>query len=78
MEEQPTEGGMENQQTRQPARQRSPKRGGSIFGWILVILGILFLLNNFDILYFDRFWPVILIAVGVILLIQRTSGDRDG
>ena len=40
-------------------------------GWILVILGILFLLNNFYILDFGRFWPVLLIAIGVILLMGR-------
>ncbi len=40
-------------------------------GFILVLLGCLFLLDNFDILRMDRlmrFWPVVLIAIGVWLL----------
>ncbi|MGD0932023.1 MAG: DUF5668 domain-containing protein [Candidatus Korobacteraceae bacterium] len=43
--------------------------------YVLIGLGVLFLLNEMDFLHFDwvlrRFWPLILIAVGVRILIQR-------
>ncbi len=49
---------------------------------ILIAIGILFLLNNLDILRIGqlfRYWPVLLIAVGVYMLFQRLSppGDRS-
>ena len=53
----------------QSPERRHSGRGGLIFGWILVILGILFLLNNFYILDFGRFWPVLIIAIGISLII---------
>lgn len=42
---------------------------------ILIALGVLFLLDNLNILAFDevmKFWPVGLIAVGLFLLVDRT------
>jgi membrane protein DedA with SNARE-associated domain len=46
----------------------SQKKGGSlIWGVILIVVGIIFLLQQFDIDLFDqvwRFWPVILIVWG--------------
>ena len=53
--------------------QKSAKKGGMITGWILVILGVLFLLDTFYVLDFGRFWPVILIVIGIILLVQRSK-----
>ena len=65
------------------------ERGGSrvagrfIFGGIVVMLGVLFLLDNFNILDSDdflRYWPVALIAIGAFKLIggpsvpERTAG----
>jgi len=40
---------------------------------ILIVLGALFLLDNIGIWHFnfDRFWPLILIAIGIWLLIRR-------
>ena len=41
---------------------------------ILIVLGILFLLNNFGILSMGRvlrFWPVVLIVIGVLMLRKR-------
>jgi hypothetical protein len=42
---------------------------------VLIGLGVLFLLNEMDFLHFDRiierFWPLILIALGVRVLMQR-------
>ncbi len=44
---------------------------------ILIVVGGLFLLNNFDLLPFyriERFWPLILIAVGILMFRNRLSG----
>lgn len=46
---------------------------------ILIVLGVLFLFGNLDMFYWTRhvwrFWPAILIGLGVWLLWRRTSGD---
>ncbi len=42
--------------------------GGMLFALIIIAAGVMFLLRNLGILYFDsiwQFWPVILIALGV-------------
>jgi hypothetical protein len=55
------------------------KRRGSLFGpAILVVLGIVFLLNNLGVTSFGvwdlvRLWPIFLIAAGLDLLIGRRS-----
>jgi len=44
---------------------------------ILIVLGVLFLFNTLDFFplrFLWKFWPAILIAIGVWLLWQRTSG----
>jgi hypothetical protein len=54
-------------------------------GIILVIVGILLLANNFDLLplhWLRQWWPLILIAVGVMSLVRpdrarRRRGDDD-
>ncbi len=40
---------------------------------VLVTLGILFLLDNLGVMNFDKSFPILLIAIGVILILQRTS-----
>jgi phage shock protein C len=54
-------------------KERSKKSGG-LFGWILVIAGILFLINVFypiSFRYFAfRFWPVGLVLLGFILIFR--------
>ena len=49
---------------------------------VLVGLGVLFLLHTMDILFFsfDRFWPLILIGIGVWLFAKRwgIGGQRAG
>ncbi|MFQ5870160.1 MAG: LiaI-LiaF-like domain-containing protein [Candidatus Zixiibacteriota bacterium] len=56
------------------------RSGHSIFGGIvLLVLGVLFLLGNLDIMYFDfwdfigDWWPVILIVVGLSIIFKRKS-----
>jgi TM2 domain-containing membrane protein YozV len=44
---------------------------------ILIVAGALFLLNNFDLLPFyriEKFWPLILIGVGILMFRNRLSG----
>ncbi len=44
---------------------------------VLIAVGLLFLLNNLDILRFGqivRYWPIALIALGVYMLYERLSG----
>jgi len=45
---------------------------------ILIVLGVLFLLNTLDVFRWSwniwRFWPVILIAIGLVLLRRRFGG----
>ena len=51
-------------------------KNGNWAGIVLILIGIVFLLSNLDIVDIDelvRFWPLILIAVGVRLVIR----DRD-
>jgi hypothetical protein len=53
-------------------RGRSPLTG-SLFGLAAVIVGVLFLLQNLGVLYIGqlwRFWPLILIALGVTRLVE--------
>jgi hypothetical protein len=43
-------------------------RGSLIAGTILLVVGALFLLNNFDFIYLGpaiEFWPLIIVAIGV-------------
>ncbi|GAA4095460.1 PspC domain-containing protein [Mucilaginibacter panaciglaebae] len=55
----------------------APKRksnAGMVVGLALVAFGTFFLLDNFDLLpnwEFDRLWPLVLIALGALLLFSR-------
>jgi multisubunit Na+/H+ antiporter MnhB subunit len=52
-------------------------KGQPIGPIILIGAGVLFLLYNFDIFPFyriERFWPLILIAVGVLMFKNRLAG----
>jgi hypothetical protein len=63
----------------EPRRQR---RGISFLPILIIILGIVFLLNNFAILPWEiwqnlwKFWPILLILLGVEVLLGRTSSFR--
>lgn len=68
----------------QPFVPIAPKRsnGGVIVGAILIIMGSLFLLHEFD--FFDywelhRFWPLVLVVLGLALIVtgqQRKPWDH--
>jgi hypothetical protein len=59
--------------------QEEPRSRVPIGAFILIGLGILFLLDEMGALHFDwiwRFWPLILIAIGVRILLQRQHRMR--
>ena len=47
------------------------------WGLLLIVLGLLFLLNNVDVLdigdFFSRFWPLILVLIGLKLIFGQRS-----
>ena len=59
-----------------PKRRKSP-HGKMVSGIILLGIGVLFLLNNFDILFIDESWPLILIVVGIALLVGAWLRKQD-
>ncbi len=40
------------------------------FGFIIIVLGLLFLFDNLGFLQFHLFWPLVLIALGLFLLFK--------
>lgn len=53
--------------------------GGRIFGGIVMFVGAVFLLHNLGLLHgnvWEYFWPVILIAIGVGLLVRALEGSH--
>ncbi|OGL77532.1 hypothetical protein A3J43_02790 [Candidatus Uhrbacteria bacterium RIFCSPHIGHO2_12_FULL_54_23] len=79
----PEEGGSEREEGTEASRQEGDilakqkdnegeGRRRNVGAVVLIVLGALFLLNNFMPRWdFGRLWPVFLIVVGVMLLIQR-------
>ncbi|MEX0789110.1 MAG: PspC domain-containing protein [Anaerolineales bacterium] len=60
-----------------------PGRAGAAIGIGLIILGAVFFLRTLDLPWLrgldgDIFWPLLLIAAGVALLVRRAKGSRDG
>ncbi len=58
----------------------NPRRSGDsrlILGGILIVLGLFFLLRSYiPEIAWDRFWPILLVAAGVALLIASLRRDR--
>ncbi len=61
-----------------------PVRGGSskfpVAPILLIVLGVVFLLNNLDFLQFERFiryWPVLLIFLGAYMLYLRMAHSSE-
>jgi len=44
---------------------------------ILITLGLLFLLDEYRLFYFDNSWPVLLIVIGLMIFAAR-SGSTEG
>lgn len=49
-------------------------KGSVIAGLVLIVMGLLFLADNFLDIRFSDFWPLILVAIGAGLL-WRSRGD---
>jgi phage shock protein C len=57
-----------------PADPEAAERNRAMFGVVLVALGAIFLLSNaglFRLVRWDLAWPLVFIAIGVLLLAQR-------
>jgi hypothetical protein len=50
------------------ATPRKRDRGSLIGGLVLIVMGLLFLADNFYDIHFSDFWPLILVAIGAGLL----------
>jgi lia operon protein LiaF len=58
----------------------NPARSGRLFwGGMMILLGVLFLLHNLNVLdigeVIHNFWPLILVAIGIKVLMTRKSAD---
>ncbi len=58
-----------------PVPEPEPQTGIPTSAYVLIGIGVLFLLSTLDVFRFDvgRFWPLILIGMGVWLLVKRRS-----
>jgi len=57
-------------------RRRSPRSRGTIGGFVLIALGVLFLADNLlPDFRFGDYWPVILVAVGVGILLKANRSS---
>jgi len=54
-----------------------PGNAPLVIGIVLIGLGVLFLLNNFLYIRWHLFWPLILIALGLILLGKAVMGSKN-
>ncbi len=60
-----------NQQQYYQAMTEQKHKRSSVLGIILVVIGLLFLLDNFiPRIHFGDFWPLLLVAIGVGLLLN--------
>jgi hypothetical protein len=60
----------------QPAAADTRRSGPPVGAILLIAIGVLFLLDNLGLFHFhwvSRFWPVVLIAVGLWLFLRRTA-----
>jgi len=65
---------------REAVHQRNPQHVAVIVGGVLVVVGGIFLLQNLSIpwlwwLKFDVVWPILLIAAGVLVIVNRVKGE---
>lgn len=63
------------------AAESAPAKSGSVFwGCVLIGLGIIFLLSNFEIIDYDRifdFWPVLVIVIGLKMIADYFLKKKD-
>ena len=52
----------------------------NIFGIVLIVVGILFLLGSFNLLWWfhwGNLWPLIIVAIGVLIILSARRRQRD-
>lgn len=61
-----------------PKKERKPVSGAMIGGLILILIGFIFLVENFtSIRWLWKLWPVILIVIGVGILINSQKNNSN-
>jgi phage shock protein C len=78
-EETQTFGEESDSQAHYQERSVEQSNRGALLGLILILLGVFFLLNRFDLFWWldwDLFWPLVLILVGAWLVVTRWR-DRE-
>jgi len=65
--------GMPEPAPAQPSAEAEPRSRAPVGAFVLIALGVLFLLDEFGLFNFnwDKFWPLILIAIGAAMLFRR-------
>lgn len=61
------------------ARTRKRRRredGGLVAGTFLILIGSIFLVDQFGWADFGELWPVILIGVGLVMIVRHLAGAR--
>jgi phage shock protein C len=62
----------------QAVRGTSNRQAGIIVGFALIVFGVMFLLSNLNLFWwFDwsKWWPLLLVAGGLALLVSRARGE---
>lgn len=63
-------------QNAQPVYDDRRHRRRNIGGFVLIIIGVLFLMDNFvPRFHFGDYWPLILVAIGVALLLKSKNNN---
>jgi phage shock protein C len=62
----------------QPSKPGSSRYSTLMTGVLLIVLGLLFLLEEFiPAFYFEKFWPVLLVILGLVMLYNSTQQSRS-
>lgn len=59
-----------------PQAEPAGPDGSRLFGWILIAVGGLFLLQRYTWIRWDHVWPLVLILSGLYLLVARAREPR--
>jgi hypothetical protein len=57
-----------------------PSSGSIFWGTVLIVLGVLLIMANFEIIHYDTlfdFWPVAVIIIGLKLVIDSVARSKD-